>query len=115
MLIFNYCQKKTNPAACRQPKSKLQSKINKQKKNSCLNLNSTNQVVKAMQIVGFTPVERKRETKVLIIMNSSSNRVTARQVEEREREIVTKKAQKQTDTNMFSHKKKHKHTQKRRK
>lgn len=78
MLIFNYCQKKTNPAACRQPKSKLQSKINKQKKNSCLNLNSTNQVVKAMQIVGFTPVERKRETKVLIIMNSSSNRVMAR-------------------------------------
>lgn len=46
MLIFNYC--KTNPAASRQPKSKLQSKI--QQKNM-FKSNSTNQVVKRCKLL----------------------------------------------------------------
>lgn len=62
MLIFNYCQekKKTNPAAS---SAKIKTKKNivfKKKKSNKKKLNKSS-CQSAMQIVGFTPVERKSE------------------------------------------------------
>lgn len=61
MLIFNYCQnkKETNPAAS-SAKIKTKKNIVFKNKNLTKKLNKSS-CQSAMQIVGFTPVERKSE------------------------------------------------------